>query len=612
MKNSISSDDEYYGLSDSGEDICIYISQPPSGIVHKKEISSKPPCKDIHKPSSTPNYLIQRKKIPKEEQINKKEENRKKKNLHKKVKKREESDNCNDSSFCSQMEILDALNASMYMEEEALYKGEVVPHQMLFDPNHDSAFFFGKTQFGDYVGKRDDIDGHILGFGRSGSGKTTCIIRPTLDTWKNTIFAIDLKGDLISQAKNRRAKILYFMPDYQNQFYIDPFYPIRNDSERNLIRHCRSLAFAIIPLSQEDRDPFWTISARHILTGALVYFYRLNVSFVHAILAIKRINILKLLKKIASDDIAKTCINVNSEKIHKTIDNINAVLQNYLIPFATDVVIQEALSSDSDNPKELIKWEDLENYDIFIRMELSDLDQFSGAIRLMLTQLITTLKRRPEKYTLEGKKLKPTLLLFDEFPQYGKVEEITSALKVLRSKNVTIALFCQSLADLDATYGAITRRCILDNCPYKTILSADDLDTQKYWSELVGTVKTRTDGFSSNFDEFGIPSGYNFNVSSTREPIIYPHEFASLNEVILIHPEKERFCRLEKELNYKTETDEKCEEVVDKQKIFKIKTLEMRIAESKKAVKAAEQKRKQKKREYSEDIDNVDVQMELV
>lgn len=501
-----------------------------------------------------------------------------------------------DLSFCSQMKILNDFNARMCMEDELICKGEIIPHPMFFDPKRDSAFFLGKSPFGDYVGKRDDVDGHVAAFGRSGSGKTTNFARTTFKTWQGPIFAFDLKGDLISQVKNRKSKILYLMPEHQNQYYIDPFEFIRCDNKRNLIRNCRSLAFAIIPLSPDEKDPFWTISARNILTGALVYFFRLNVSFIQAMIVIKTRKISKLLEKISSDTIAVTCIDRELKKTEKTLNNINSVLQNYIIPFATDVVIQEALSSDSDNPKERINWEDLDNQDILIRIDLSELEQFSGVIRLLLTQLITTLKKRPEKYKPAGKNLKPTLLLFDEFPQYGKIEQITSALKVLRSKDVTFALFCQSLADLDETYGEKIRRTILDNCAYKAILSADDPETQKYWSDLVGTTKTRSDRFSSNFDETGEPSGYSFSISATREPIIYPHEFASLSDIVLLHPGKERFCRLEKELNYQTEleTDE-CDKSTFKNKVLNLKSLEDRIAESKKTVKDAEKRRKLEK-----------------
>ena len=123
---------------------------------------------------------------------------------------------------------------------------------------------------------------------------------------------------------------------------------------------------------------------------------------------------------------------------------------------------------------------------------------------------------------------------------------ITSALATLRSKNVTIALFCQSLADLDLIYGKETRRVIMDNCPYKAILNASDAETQRYFSDLVGTVKAPARGMSANYDEFGRPAGYSASINECREPLIPPHEFASLTDIVLLHPERGGFCRVEK------------------------------------------------------------------
>ena len=289
----------------------------------KNSISSDD--ENIHHSNSPPSYLINRKKIPKKTKNNKKEKKRKK--------------------------------------EKKGEPAKTIPQPLIFDPKQDSALFLGKSQFGDYVGKKDSVDGHTLITGASGAGKTANTARNTFETWKGTIFAFDLKGDLISQANIRKSKILYLMPEHQNQYYIDPFEFIRRDGERNLVQNCRSLAFAIIPLSLDEKDPFWTISARNILTGALVYFFRLNVSFIQAIIVIKARKISKLLKKISSDPIAATCIDCKLKKAEKVLCSVNAVLQNYIIPFATDVIIQEALSSDGDSHKELIKWEDLDNQD---------------------------------------------------------------------------------------------------------------------------------------------------------------------------------------------------------------------------------------------------------
>ncbi len=301
-------------------------------------------------------------------------------------------------------------------------------------------------------------DGHIAVFGGTGSGKTTGIAIPTLYTWKGTVFSFDFKGDLISHIGKRHAITLYMLDGKDNYFYCDPFSVLRQGGKRNLIQNARELANAIIPLPPPNTtDPIWSEAARDVLTGAIVYFFNLKATFIEAMVNIKSISMIELFKKIKVDPSASICVNLDLTLNPKTLAGVSLELHSRIAVFATDPVIQDTFSPSEDGRKCPLTWGSLENSDIVIRIDQSRLDQWSGAVRLMLVQMIRTLERRPEKYTPEGADVKPTLLLLDEFPQYGKVEAITSALKILRSKNVTIALFCQSLSDLDETYGRETR-----------------------------------------------------------------------------------------------------------------------------------------------------------
>ncbi len=270
------------------------------------------------------------------------------------------------------------------------------------------------------------------------------------------------------------------------------------DGEDNLVQNARELAQAIIPLPHNISDPFWIQSARDVLTGAIIYYCRLGVGFISSMIEIKTTRMSELLERIRTDIYAAVCINPDLDLNPKTLAGVSMELHNHISVFATDKLIQNVLSPMSNAPENIIKWEDLQFFNIFIRLDQSRLEQWSSVVRLMLTQLIRTLQRRPEKYEPEGEKLKPILLMLDEFPQYGKIDLIPSALKILRSKNVTFSIFCQSFADIDEIYGNVTRRTILDNCPYKVILNAFDAETQQYCSTLVGTVKSPSESLNMN------------------------------------------------------------------------------------------------------------------
>ena len=125
----------------------------------------------------------------------------------------------------------------------------------------------------------------------------------------------------------------------------------------------------------------------------------------------------------------------------------------------------------------------------------------------------------------------------DEFSRLGKFPAITSGLMTLRSAGVTFAIFIQSIASLDEIYGHTTARVILDNCTFKVILGASDVESQQHCSNLVGSVATPQGSISENFNLFTDQvTGYSRNICTTREPIIYPHEFGSMSDMVVVSP----------------------------------------------------------------------------
>lgn len=394
------------------------------------------------------------------------------------------------------------------------------------------------------AGKPAVLDGHVAVFGGSGAGKSTGIAMPTIISWKGPVFTFDFKGDLTRLGERRNANILYLVRGYRNTLFYDPFLCLRKDGKDNLIQNARELAHAIIPLPHTVKEPFWIDSARDVLTGSIVYFFNRGVSFVNAINEIKTTALAVLIEKVSTDEQAAPCLNPDITSSPKMLAGVSQELHNRISVFATDTLIQDVFSPAEDGSKVPLDWEKLEREDIFVRIDQSRIGQWGGLIRLMLVQLIRALERRPEKYEPEGRGIKPTLLLLDELPQYGKVEEFTNSMRVLRSKNVTFALFCQSLADLDEIYGADTRRTILDNCPYLAVLGANDTESQQYFSAKTGVVRGAAKGISKTYDLYGYQTGYHASVSETVEPAIFPHEFGSLSDVVFFHPEG--FSRLTK------------------------------------------------------------------
>ena len=313
-------------------------------------------------------------------------------------------------------------------------------------------------------------------------------------------------------------------------------YALLNTESSDFSQFVCEIADAIIPLPLDVREPYWIDMARNLLSGAIAYCFCQRMDFPQTMVYIQAISTAELCRKIRSSSnlaaqmFVSEILDLKSEQQAA----IGTEMKRHTMVFATDSSIQEALSNDGHS--ETFSWgwlTDAEASNIFLRLSQNRLEQWSGLIRLMLTQLIRQLERRPDRRSDKEYEAPPLLILLDEFAMLGKMEIITSGLTTLRSKNVTFCLIIQSIAQLDAVYASDMRRIIVDNFQYKAILNVTEPDSQEYFSKLFGTVPAGKRSVSMS----GLPStdaSLGLYVQESREALIFPHEFAT-NPTILLH-----------------------------------------------------------------------------
>lgn len=428
-----------------------------------------------------------------------------------------------------------------------------IPLDMILRQPFPSGFIFGmKHGFpsDDYIGMPHGKEGNIVVIGGNGTGKSSSIAKPTIRIWKGAMCVMDDKGELskvyadaYQPGKNR--PYLIFDPTCPDGPSYDPFGWLLQDGEKNLISNVREIVQEILPDSPEVKEPFWRQTEQAVFEAALLYYFKLELSFSEAVCKILKSTLSALCKEMlkTGDVTIQALLGEISEMKPETLADVDRGLRNKLIRFATDPYISHAFRGEREGAQSFT-WKDLEKYNIFLRIPAERIEQWGGAINLMYAQLFRYLERRTEKYDVGGMKNIQTLLLMDEFPRFGKLEMILPAITTLRSKNVNICLMVQSLAQLDRLYGEDGRRIILDNCQYQVILRSNDAETQQYLSNLIGVVKTAQKSASHHFNAFGDSTGYSAQISEGSEPRIFPHELATLNDVLLLSPDG--FFRLEK------------------------------------------------------------------
>jgi type IV secretion system protein VirD4 len=372
----------------------------------------------------------------------------------------------------------------------------------------EEGFYFGFYK--GYPYGRFEKEGHILIVGGSGSGKSACVVIPTLAFfWKSTFLAIDIKGEL-SEKSGRDALIFDPLDDYSVGY--DPFYLVRRS--KNQIAEIRHIANTIIPMPPDTKDPFWINQSRNILTGHLIYCFRRGATFIHALDALVEMPIQSILEYDSYEPEAASKFmslrNLDSE----ILADIMATLTSHIIPLVEDEDIRAALTKENSLTPDM-----LEDTNIFIKIPEYRLEQWNELLSLIIQQFLNYFERRDESAETQ------ILFMLDEFPRLGKMEGIAGALSTLRSKKIVICLAIQSLAQLDVIYGEKMRRVIVDNCRYTLVLNATDVESQEYFSKRYGTYPEKQMSYGARGEQ---------SYSLVEKPKIRPAAFAHLQKIILI------------------------------------------------------------------------------
>lgn len=384
--------------------------------------------------------------------------------------------------------------------------------------------------------------------GGSRSGKTTCCIKHTIYRTCNAPFvAIDIKGDLCkgyeTTGNPRKAVDLSFREE--PGWTIDPLQDIMQANDK--VPLIKELVNSLFPLPVNEREPYWIESQRSIVTAGMVYHINGGSDdFIAIMFAIAsnppgtliqiiaesddfqaKVLINNFIKETYNEETDTTVVTVNCDS--KALICISQGITNRLNIFTNDLIIQRVLSK-SDNQ---VKWNELDDYNVFISIPEDRLEQYSGVQNMLITGLIRVLERRHEMFSPEGKDQLRRLIVLDEFFSLGKNEILTSTVSRLGSKGVTFIIAVQSLAQIDLTYGEKMRRVLMDNMMYILIFRITDVISAKYFSELIGTGSVEKTSYTTSWGE----GTCSFQNSYVDEPIIRPHEFRTQKDIVVITPD---------------------------------------------------------------------------
>lgn len=346
--------------------------------------------------------------------------------------------------------------------------------------NNARGIIFGADRLGRVIHSPSDREGHVFCLGGSGSGKTSCLLIPTLQKFSGNYFAIDISGDIAANV--HRKNNLVFEPCSADTIPYDVFSLIDGlEDIQDKHEQLEKLAFLIMPdvPGASDASMFFTREGRKLLTGALIAFYFSGMDFNDICRKIISSSYTELFREIDAQGNEEASLYIksfrgtNAENTGGCKQSVDAAVKL----FALNRNIRRCVHRPDGNQITFTP-KTLEKNCVIFRLDETLLDVYAPLLSIVVSQSLTYFASRPIGST-------PLLFALDEFSSLGKMD-IVGALQKLRKRGIRIFVITQSLADLDRIYGEIERKAMLNNFLYKAILGAGDTDTQEYFAKMIG------------------------------------------------------------------------------------------------------------------------------
>lgn len=424
-------------------------------------------------------------------------------------------------------------------KEENAWKGKkqamypTIPKQLL--KKEPTGIVLGKDKkTGKYVCKDLDEDGHVFLIGGSGSGKSSCNVIPTLlSNSKARIFAVDIKGELsFKSVKYGDENCLIFNPADRSKYGYNPFFNLNEDSGTQVILEVmQNIACSLIALPAGLKDPFWKNSARNLLVGLLIFYYKQGfVDFVDIIDEILgkpvKDSIQVVMETAKQNSVEYRYIVQFANMEDETLGGIVAEMNNHIVIFANDQDIRYAFK---DNGCKLNPHMLEDGYSIYLSIKEEKLSSYYDVMQLIINQTLMELERRPEDS-------EPIIFCIDELPRIlsaGKLDRLLDGARTLRSRKVCLFLITQSTEALMSSFTENEVADLIGNCPYVIVLSASSVKTQKSVCAWCGKYKVRKQSWSGSGKDRKI------SISYDEKDIVESSDLLTLKntgEAILITP----------------------------------------------------------------------------
>lgn len=379
---------------------------------------------------------------------------------------------------------------------------------------------------------------HVLLFAPTGSGKGVGFVIPNLLFWKESVFVHDIKLENLELTSGYRSKVLKqrvygWVPAAvtgKSHCY-NPLDWISKNSGQ-MVDDVQKIGSILI-----EKQEFWENEARALVTGVILFLIADET---------KPTTFGEVVRTLRSDDTAHMLasgLDVFGSTMHPVgYMNIAAFLQkaekersgvvstaNSRLDLWSNPII-DSTTSRSDFDIGTFKVTPTTVYVGLTPDNIQRLRPLMSMFYQQASQFLSKHMPRPEeKYGV--------LFLMDEFPTLGKMEQFLSGIAYFRGYKVKLFLVIQDTQQLKSAYEDSGMNSFLSNSTYRITFAANNVETAKLISELIGnkTVATESMNKPKYFDMS--PASRSIHLSKSQRALLLPQEVISMDrkwQIILI------------------------------------------------------------------------------
>lgn len=379
---------------------------------------------------------------------------------------------------------------------------------------------------------------HILLFAPTGSGKGVGFVIPNLLFWRDSVIVHDIKlenYELTSGYRQKKLKQKVILwnpadPDGISHCY-NPMDWISKKPGK-MVDDVQKIANFLLP-----EQEFWQNEARALLTGIMLYLV-CDES--------KPATLAEVVRTLRSDDVVynlAVVLDTMGKKIHPVAYmNIASYLQkpdkergsvtstaNSSLELWANPLIDTTTATSDFNLHEF----KTAPHTAYIGLTPDNIHRLKPLMNMFYQQAAAFFTAKmPQPHEKFG-----VLMMMDEFPTLGKMEQFLAGIAYFRGYRVRLFLIIQDTEQLKGIYEESGMNSFLSNSTYRITFAANNMETANLISQLLGNKTAEQVSYNKPKYLDLNPGARSLHVSKTQRALLLPQEVIQLprdEQIILI------------------------------------------------------------------------------